>query len=185
MRITIDPSHIARMKKAIEDTGRSLRKELVIATNATAKKTQANIAKQLATTLNLKQKTAKRGVKITRTASGEDISATVEVNKDKRFNLTAFNGTKQTPLGVQYKTMRKKNRKIAKGSFEVARWGGRTFKRVGKERGPIRNLRGPSQWGVFVVGKMMQPTVAETEAELKKQIDRRIRFIGLKASGAI
>ena len=93
MIVTIDPRQIAAMKAAIEGTGRSLRKELVIATNQTAKKTQTGIAKQLAAKLNLKQKVSKRGVKITRTASGQDISATVEVNKDKRFNLTAFIGT--------------------------------------------------------------------------------------------
>ncbi len=183
MIVTIDPRQIAAMKAAIEGTGRSLRKELVIATNQTAKKTQTGIAKQLAAKLNLKQKVSKRGVRVTRTASGQDISATVEVNKDKRFNLTAFIGTKQAATGVSYKTMRKGSRKVAKGSFEVAKWGGRTFKRVGKKRTPIRSLKGPSQWGVFVVGKMVQPTVQEAEAELKKNIDKRIRTIQRKASG--
>lgn len=183
MRVTIDPSQIARMKAVIENTGRNLRKELVIACNQTARKTQGVIAKQLAAKLNLKQKVSKRGVRVTRTASGQDISATVEVNKDKRFNLTAFIGTKQAATGVSYKTMRKGSRKVAKGSFEVAKWGGRTFKRVGKKRTPIRSLKGPSQWGVFVVGKMVQPTVQEAEAELKKNIDKRIRTIQRKASG--
>jgi recombinational DNA repair protein RecR len=98
--VTIDPRQMASLKAVIENTGRNLRKELVIATNQTARKTQGVIAKQLAAKLNLKQKVSKRGVRVTRTASGQDISATVEVNKDKRFNLTAFIGTKQAATGV-------------------------------------------------------------------------------------
>lgn len=185
MIVRIDNSQIAAMKRAIEDTGRNLRKELVIAVNQTAKKTQGTISKQLAQSMNLKQKVSKRGVKISRGATTNDITSTVEVNKDKRFNLTAFTGTKQVSTGVSYKTMRKGSRKVAKGAFEVAKWGGRTFKRTQKSRLPIKSLKGPSQWGVFVVGKMMQPTTEATEVELKKNIDRRIRFLNLKKAGTI
>jgi len=173
------------MKAAIEGMGRNLRKELVIAVNQTAKKTQSGIAKQLSAKLNLKQKIAKRGVKITRGASTDDISSTVEVSNDKRFNIVSFNGTQQTDEGVSYKVMRGGPRKVAKGSFEVGRWGGRAYKRKTSKRGPLRNIKGPSAWGVFVVGKMIKPTAEQTEAELKKNVDKRIRFLLLKQSGAI
>ena len=66
-----------------------------------------------------------------------------------------------------------------------ASWRGNAFIRVGKTRLPIRKLLGPSPWGVFVVGKKIGPSAQQIEAELKKQIDRRIRFILLKQSGAI
>ena len=184
MRVTIDPRQIAGLKAAIENTGRSLRKELLIAVRSTAKKSEALIAKRLSKDLNLKQKVVKRAVRISATPSIMDLSATVEVRKDKRFNLTSF-GAKENKQGVAYQTLKGGARKTAKGAFQIDRWGGRTFKRVGKQRGPLRNLRGPSPWGRFVVGGLMGPSAEETEAELKKQIDRRIRFIRLKSSGDI
>jgi hypothetical protein len=185
MSVRIANGDIARVKTAIEGTGRNLRKELVIAVNKTAKKTQSGIARQLSSVLNLKQKISKRGVKITRGASTNDISARVEVSKDKRFNLVSFTDTKQTDEGVSYKVMKKGPRRIAKGAFEVGRWGGRAHRRKTKERGPLRGLRGPSAWGVFVVGKMIQPTAKETEAALLKEINNRIRFLELKKAGTI
>lgn len=184
MIVKIADSQIAGLKNAIQDTGRSLRKELLIAVRSTAKKTQADIARKLSKDLNLKQKVVKKAVRVSSDASVLDLTAEVEVKKDKRFNLTSF-GAKQNKQGVTYKTLKSGAKKTAKGAFQIDRWGGRTFKRVGKERGPLQNLRGPSPWGRFVVGKLIGPTAEQTEVELKKQIDRRIRFIVLKSSGGI
>ena len=185
MRISIAASDIARLKKAIEDTGRSLRKELVIATNYTAGESKKIIAKQIYQEINATQANIKKVIEITRRAKEGDISATVEVNKDKRLNLSAF-AARQTKKGVSYKVSRGTKGKTKVGNaFIVPKYGGRVYVRQGTTRRPIRQLRGPSFWGVFVVGKKQGPSVKETEAELKKQIDRRIRFIELKASGAI
>ncbi len=191
MRITIDPTQIARMKKAIEDTGRSLRKELAVACNATASKGKSIIAKQISKELATPQKNIRATISQSRKAKDTDISATLEVRKDRRISLKEF-GARQTKAGVSYKISKSRGRKSIPGAFQGPRPGrinvktkGNVFKRVGKARLPIVKLYGPSSWGVFVVGKKQGPSVDEIEAELKKQIDRRIRFIGLKASGAI
>lgn len=191
MRISIDPSQIARMKKAIDDTGRSLRKELSVACNATASKGKSIIAKQIAKELATPQKNIRATISQSKKAKDSDISATLEVRKDRRISLKEF-GARQTKTGVSYKISKSRGRKSIPGAFQGPRPGrinvktkGNVFKRVGKARLPIVKLYGPSTWGVFIVGKKQGPSVDEIEAELKKQIDRRIRFIGLKASGAI
>lgn len=184
MIIKIDNGQIARMKAAIENTGRSLRKELAIATNQTANKSKSIIAKQIGKGMETPQKNIKKTIEVTRKAKDSDITATVEVNKDKRLNLKDF-GARQTKGGVSYKTSRGKGTKKIQKAFIVPRYEGKVYARQGKARGPIRQLRGPSPWGVFVVGKKIGPSTVEIEAELKKNIDRRIRFIALKASGTI
>lgn len=191
MRISIDPSQIARMKKAIDDTGRNLRKELAIACNQTANKSKSTIAKQIGRELATSQKNIRTTIRIVSKAKDSDIQAVVEVKKEKRISLKEF-GARQTKTGVSYKISKSRGRKTIPGAFQGPKPGsinvktkGNVFKRVGKSRLPIVKLFGPSSWGVFVVGKKQGPSVAETEAELKKQIDRRIRFIELKASGAI
>lgn len=191
MRVTIDPGQIAAMKAAIENTGRNLRKELAVACNATAAKGKSIIAKQIGKELATPQKNIRATISQSKKAKDTDISATLEVRKDRRISLKEF-GARQTKAGVSYKISKSKGRKTVPGAFQGPKPGsinvrtkGNVFKRVGKSRLPIVKLMGPSSWGVFVVGKKQGPSVTEIEAELKKQIDRRIRFIALKASGTI
>jgi hypothetical protein len=191
MIVTIDPGQISAMKKAIENTGRTLRKELAVACNATAAKSKSIIAKQIGNELAVPQKIIKTTISQSKKANESNITATVEVRKDRRISLKEF-GARQTKAGVSYKISKTRGRKSIPGAFQGPRPGrinvktkGNVFKRVGKSRLPIVKLYGPSSWGVFVVGKKQGPSVTEIEAELKKQIDRRIRFIALKASGAI
>lgn len=191
MIITIDNSQIARLKKAIVDTGRDLRKEIRIAVNSTAKKSKSIISKQIRKELATSAKAVNKTITISKKAEFLDLSATVEVKKTKRIPLREF-GARQKKKGVSYRVSKTKGRKTILGAFQgpkpgmiKASWRGRVFKRVGKARLPIVQLYGPSSWGVFVVGDKIGPSAKAAEAELKKQIDRRIRFINLKKSGAI
>lgn len=191
MKVTIDPRQIAAMKAAIENTGRKLRKELAIATNQTARKGKSIIAKEIGKELATAQKNIRTVIRLSKKASPTDATATVEVRKESRISLKEF-GARQTKKGVSYKVSKTKGRKTVLGAFQGPKPGminvrtkGNVFKRVGKSRLPIVKLMGPSAWGVFVVGKKQGPSTQEIEAELKKNIDRRIRFIKLKASGAI
>jgi len=191
MIVTIDNAQIARMKAAIENTGKQLRKELAVAVNATAAKSKSIIAKQIGKELAVAQKDIKTTISQSRRAGELDISATVEVKKEKRLGLNKF-GARQTKKGVSYKVSKSRGRSFIEGAFQgpkpglmKASWRGNVFKRAGKSRLPIVKLKGPSTWGVFVVGKKIGPSAAETEAELKKQVDRRIRFLLLKQAGTI
>lgn len=189
--VTIDPRQIAAMKAVIENTGRKLRKELSIACNQTANKSRSIIAREIGKELATAQKNIRTVIRLSKKASPTDATSTVEVRKESRISLKEF-GARQTKKGVSYKVSKTKGRKTVLGAFQGPKPGminvrtkGNVFKRVGKSRLPIVKLMGPSAWGVFVVGKKQGPSTQEIEAELKKNIDRRIRFIKLKASGEI
>ena len=172
------------MKAVIENTGRNLRKELVIACNQTANKGESIIAKQIGKELAVPQKTIKLAISTGRKANEVNIKTSVDVKNDGRINIGYF-GARQTKKGVSYKVSKSKGRKTIDGAFRIAKYNGKVYKRKGSARLPLKGVYGPSPWGVFVVGKKVEPSTQEIEAELKKQIDRRIRFINLKASGAI
>lgn len=182
--VTIDPRQIAAMKAAIENTGRRLRKELAIACNQTANKGKSLIAKQISKELAIPQKTIKLAITTGRKANEVNIKTSVDVKKDGRINLGYFGG-RQTKKGVSYKVSKSKGRSVIQGAFVIKKYDGKVYKRNGKARFPLQGMYGPSPWGVFVVGKKIEPSTQEIEAELKKNIDRRIRFIKLKASGEI
>jgi hypothetical protein len=179
------------MKAEIEGTGRKLRTELAIAVNATAAKGKRIVAKEIGNELATAQKNIAKEIGTGRKANAVNISSVVEVKKTGRIPLRDF-GARQTKKGVSAKVSKSKGRKMYDGAFQGprpglinARWRGRVFRRLGKTRLRIAQLMGPSAWGVFVVGKKIGPSAKQTQDELKKQVDRRIRFILLKQSGTI
>lgn len=182
---------LRKLGQAIAKSGRKLTPEIAIAINATAKKAANNINKQIREELPLSKAVVAKVVKQNRKASTGLLQATVDVKENGQIPLRDF-GARQVKRGVSYKTSKKKGRKLASSAFQGARpgqpkpsWGGRVFKRTGATKTPIQQLWGPSPWGVFVKRKLKKPTLKETRAELSKQLDRRIRFNVLKASGAI
>lgn len=184
MIVKIDDSQIRRMKAAIEGTARELRKELEIAVNKTANKAKSIIAKQIAKELNVPQNAIKSKIRSPRRAGPLSITAEVALIKDARIGLQYFQA-KQTKQGVSYKISKTEGRKTAPGAFISEKLYGGVFKRRGKTRLKIDKLKGPSPWGVFVVGKKIGPSADEIEVELKKQVDDRVKFLLLKQAGTI
>lgn len=173
------------MKAAIENTGRKLRSELAAACNTTALRCKNIVARNISKELAIPQKAIKLAITVGRKANEVNINTSVDVKKDGRINLGLFSGTRQTKKGVSYKTSKTSGRKLAGGAFIIRKYNGKVYQRKGKERFPLRGLYGPSPWGVHVVGKKALISTAETEQELKKQVDRRIRFLLLKQAGTI
>lgn len=191
MIVTIDNASIQRVKQAIEGTGRKLRGELSVAVNKTAGKAKSIIAKQIGSELATPQKNIRTVIRQGKRANEFEISTSVEVRKEQRISLREF-GARQTRKGTSYRVSKSRGRSFIAGAFQgpkpglmKASWRGHVFKRVGKARLPIVKLMGPSAWGVFVVGKRIGPSTQQTQTELLKQINERIRFLGLKKSGTI
>ena len=189
--IGVNAASLASLKQAIAGTKATLRKELKIAVNATAKKAKSIINKEIRSELATTAKVINDTISIKTTATDTELSATVEVKKTARISLREF-GARQTKTGVSYKISKTKGRKTVSGGFQgpkpglmKASWRGHAFKRVGSTRLPLVKLHGPSPYGVMVVGKKLQPSEEQTQAELEKQVQRRIRFITLKKTGAI
>lgn len=184
MNITVKQSSLDSLKAAIEGTTRKIKSELRIAINATATKSKSILNKEIRSELALPAKAVNSLIGIKRKASGDDISATVEVKKSKRPRITQFSH-RQTKKGVSAKVSKSRPRTVIASAFKVNRWGGQVVLRKTKARGPLRTPRGPSPFGVLTKGKKLEPSLKQTEAELIKQVQRRIRFITLKKTGAI
>ena len=190
---TVQQRKVNELSKVLKGSDKKIRRQLTIAVNATSKKTQGGIAKQIATELATAQKNIKETIKIKKKASNSQKvpQAVVSQTETDRIPLRDFRA-RQNKKGVSYKVSKSKGRKTIQGAFQGPKpgvmkssWRGRVFKRVGKSRLPIQQLFGASPWGVFVKNKMKKPVVKESKQELIKQIERRIRFLKLKESGAI
>jgi hypothetical protein len=183
-----------RLAKLLQGNAKRLRREMAIAVNATSKKTVAIWAKEVSKEVATAQKNIKATIKVRKKASaGESKSPTAVVTQKKtgRIPLRDF-GARQNKKGTTYKISKGGKRGFVAGAFQgpkpgvmKASWRGRVFKRVGAGRLPIIQLFGPSPWGVSIKNNLKKPTVKATKIELIKQIERRIRFLKLKQSGAI
>jgi hypothetical protein len=177
-----------RLGKLLQGNSKRLRREMAIAVNATSKKTVAIWAKEVSKRIATAQKNIKATIKVSKKASaseGRSPTAVVTQKESSRISLRDF-GARQNKKGVTYRIAKGGKRGFIKSAFIISKFGGHVFERVGKERGPITKKKyGPSPWGVSLKNNLKQPTVKATKIELIKQIERRIRFLKLKQSGAI
>lgn len=193
MAITIQTNdkQLRRLEQVAKSIGSNLKKELAIAINKTAKKCESAIAKSVAKEIVVSQKIVKSQLKTEKAKAVGEQKAKVTLKVSSRIPLRDF-GARQTKAGVAYKISRQGGRGFVAGAFQgpkpgvmKASWRGNVFKRTTKSRLPIVKLMGPSVWGAFVVNDHVSLTTDQTQIELKKQIEERIRFLTLKQSGAI
>jgi hypothetical protein len=183
---------ILELSKALEGSGPKIRRQLAVAVNKTATKTLAQLAKEDARELAVTQKVIKATMKVeTKATANSSPTSIVVQRKTGRISLRDFNAH-QTKTGVSHKISKKGGRNTVVGAFQGPKPGvinvktkGHVFKRVGKDRLPIRKLFGPSPWGVTVKNNLTQPVVRFSREQLKKEIKERTRFLNLKKSGAI
>lgn len=185
LQVSIPTSQFKQLEKAIVGLGTTLKKEASIAINATAKKLESFMAKEITSELAVAQKVVKSTIQFSRKANKDSLFAVIVLNKTRRIPLKEFKA-KQTKKGVTYKISKtNKGRSIVAGGFIVERFSGNVFARRTKARGPIQSLKGPSPWGVFNKGDRKVRAIRFAREELGRQIQKRIRFLGLKRSGAI
>lgn len=191
--IDFDTTQLKRLGELMANDHKKLKSELMRAVNATAKKTESLMAKEISKELATTQKEIKQKIKITKRADkGElNISAVVTVAKTSRLPMRLFT-PKQNKAGVTYRISKTKGRKTVLEAFQGPKigvqkvaWRGNAFRRKGKSRLPIVKLRGPSPWGVFVKNNQKPAVEVKAGDELMKQVERRIRFHVLKQAGKL
>lgn len=178
---------IKRLSEALNGSAKLIRKELAIATNETARFCKSQIAKEIqATGINTTQKVIKSALTDSGRANANDTSVKVTLKKGFRFGLDAFKAKERKKGGVQYKISKGGGNRVIPNAFIPKKYGrGKVYIRKGNERGPLRQMRGVSPWGVFVKNRKTKPVSKRTEAELTKQVERRIRLLMLRASGQV
>ena len=188
--IGIDNRQLERLAKTITGSSSQLPKAIAKAINDTAKKTTSDIAKSISKEIAVTQKVVKAQMKQGK-ANANNLSSSVTLKKSARISLRDFKA-KQNKTGVAYTISKQSGRKTIAGAFQgpkpgamKASWRGNVFKRAGASRLPIVKLFGPSPWGVFDKQNMTPQQVKDTDAELRKQIERQIREVSLRNSGII
>ena len=153
-----------------------VKRAIVRAVNRTAKKTERYIVDEIAAKVAIKKKDLRPYIKFTKRAATKSQYAEVTISKQDRIQLIYF-GAKQTKKGVTYRIEKKGKRKLIRSAFITTAKGHRfVTKRVGKARHPIyAPMRGPSPWGVFVVGGMKKQTKREVRVILKKELKEEVR----------
>jgi len=175
---------VARLQRAIEGSNKRLSREINTAINATSRKTISTAAKGIGEELAATQKVIKQSLRVRKKSTPDTLSAVVRLNNTSRIPLKNL-GARQNKKGVTYKVSKKRKRGFVKSAFVAPSIGNHAMKRRGKSRTPIIKLFGASPWGVYEKQKLDRPVRKATRKELRKQIQRRIRFIELKKSGAI
>lgn len=170
-----------KLAEAVGKSGRSLTREFATAVNKTSKGLKTPASKEIRTELAAPAKAVNKSLSQTRKATSSSLMAVFTVAKSNRIPLRDF-GARQTKKGVSYRISKSTGRRTADSAFQVNKLGNHVFKRVGKQRLPIRKLKGPSPHGVFVAKEMDKPVTADAEVRLQKEIERRIQYNIFKAN---
>lgn len=189
--IEIDAGQLQRLENAVRRAGKSMAKELAGAINAVSKKTKLQMGREIRSTVAMPKQEAERPLSIRSSATADNLQAIVSLKKTKRLGLRHF-GARQDKRGVSYKIDKRGGRKRVGGAFMGPKpgalrmkWRGNAFKRVGKSRLPIVQLKGVSAYGAYVKNDLTGPQIEAINAELLKQMERRINLNVLRANGLV
>lgn len=189
--IEINADQLKRLSESATAAKKSLTKELAAALNAVAKKTKLEMGRDIRATVNMKKDEAEKPLSIRATATPQSLQAVVSLKKTPRLGLRHF-GAKQDKRGVSFKISKKGGRGRADGAFQGPKpgvmktsWRGNAFKRVGSRRLPIVQIKGVSAFGAYVKNNLAGPQVEAINAELTKQMERRINLNVLRANGLV
>lgn len=191
MSVEINQQQLSRLATATARAGKKLKKELAGAINQVSKKTKLQMGRDIRNTVNMKKDEAEKPLSIRTTASEGSLFAVVQLKKTPRLGLRHF-GAKQDKRGVSYKIGKQGGRSRVEGAFLGPKpgtvktsWRGNAFKRCGKSRLPIVQIKGVSAYGAYVKNNLSKPQAQMVEAELWKQIERRIKLNILRADGLV
>lgn len=191
LAVEINKKQLERLATATAKARKNMKKELAAAINAVSKKTKLQMGRDIRSTINLKKDESEKPLSIRASATEGNLSAVVQLKKTPRLGLRHF-GAKQDKRGVSYKISKQGGKSRVDGAFSGPKpgvvkmsWKGNAFKRVGKNRLPIVQIKGVSAYGAYVKNKLSAPQLVIVQEELVKQIERRINLNVLRASGLV
>lgn len=185
IKVGIDPKQVEQTRAALGSLERRAPREVATALNATAKKVRIVAARALKKELNCPVKVLKKAIRNKSKANHETLTAVVGLFRGYPIPLKYFKPT-QLKRGVTYKTNPKlKGKSVLRDAFIAKQYGGRVYRRRGKARGPLQQVYGPSPGDAFEQAGIEQLATKTAQEELPKEMDRRIRFLLLKAAGTI
>ena len=187
----IDRRQQKRLLDAIGGLEKKLQREMKTAVNKTLRKSKSVVSKKVRNELVIKDRDVKKNIRTHTIGTGNQFRGVMTLKKTDRLSLKRFK-PRQKRKGVSYRVSKTEGRKTNPRAFmgpdrfrTSVRLGGHVFQRVGKTRLPIKKLMGPSIWGVFVKQRFRKPTELELKADLRKQVEDRIRLNILRRKGLV
>jgi hypothetical protein len=200
MNISVDEPKLDQIRYRLRGIKNGLGQAVAGAENDTAAKIKLKISRDIRDKILIKKQDIDPFISIARAnPSDRDPHASVTLAKSKRLPLKYF-GARQTGGGVSYRVASGSGRDFIPHAFgvQIAKLGNQVVERTGKfhiaetgrYQGKHREIvsdkkRGPSPWGVFVLAGLMTETVANARKIMDEQLERRVKFLILKHTGAI
>lgn len=159
--VKVDVSGFENLAKAFDDLSTSARVRVVHrALNKAGDRAFTKAKRTIAKTLGLKQRTV--GARMSKRRAGRGGDDYHVIARGGRLPLSEYK-PRQTKKGV---TARIYNKRILHaGAFIVPRYGGKAYRRQGKARFPLEQIRGPS-----VTVEMLREPTAATFGEIAGQV---------------
>lgn len=184
INVSVDQAALKRLQDALKEKSSRLPRELATAINATAKKCRLEASRLMNKQFKVPAKVMKAAMKNKSSANAKKLQAVVGLRDKFLLPLKHF-GPTQIKRGVTYKLKPEmKGRSVLRDAFIIQTYGGRVYRRIGKERGPIKQVYASlgnvyEQLGVAAVVEKV------AREQLPKQIDRRIAFLSKQTSGGL
>lgn len=197
IEVTTNAQAIKRLAEVLENNTKMLRKDIRIALSKTANHVESQWAKEISETIPVTRAVIKKLLRQeVANIDAPELKASVSLFKSKRLSLKEYRA-KQTRSGVSYTGYKGAKRKTLPGAFIALRLGGHVFTRqgqkqvmskgryAGKMRQPIVKRFGPSPFDTTQKHEIPVKLVQLGKARLLLELNKRVRFRSLKASGAI
>ena len=185
IKLEFNQTQMATLQKELRGWPAGIRKAMYQSINDTTTKLRGQMASDLSKSITMKRRDIVPLISRTK-AKAAKLQANVEMKEAARVSLARFSA-KQTKKGITYKIKKSGPRSLIKSAFglSIDKLNRQVFRRVGKSRLPIVRLFGPSPAVAFLGEKLDVKTEFDADALLDKNLNRRIKFLLLKRSGAI
>jgi hypothetical protein len=154
-------------------------KVMVRAVNRTMEQGQTRMAREITTEFNIKARDVKARMKLHKAnARGGSfrIQASLEVTSKRGRSLNVINfAAKQAKKGVSVKILRNGGRKTIKGAF-IGNQGRTVFKRVGKERLPIKAVQTIDVEQMFNAKRINRMVLQLLEQKFPEVFEREAKY---------
>ncbi len=163
------------LAKELNDTNRKMRKAGVRALNKTATQGRNIAQREIRRTINVKASRIKKVLSVKRAANSNPMAA-IRAGY-RQFPVVWYNGVRQTKKGVSVKMRKDMPRFLFKGAFIAEMPGGHrgAFRRRGKARLPIKELKGPNPQSVFA--EHIDIILKKNDAVLERVYNHELDFI--------
>jgi len=179
VEVKLNERKLRQLQQLFASYPRALPKIMSRSVNRAATKTRTAAGRAISRILNIKAKTAKEAVSLTK-ANYRNWTARLHIS-GRRIPLIEFGGTWQRRwAGAKYRIKREGGRETAEGAFIASVGSGHRgiFRRAGESRLPIYELYGPSVGAVMVGATTMLRTLEKDAGrELEKNIDSQVKLL--------